>query len=152
MKACDKVTLSGGHGCTRAELLDDAPSATRWRVELVLMIRVRRPQSLQIVAAAHSKGSFQRTFLRQGPQLQQSEQPSPQPPRQGGHTQQPDACACRTSSPCRLRRHIPLQRTAQPGFSTSLLDAKAKARRRNSRPSASNGPSWIGEDRFESKR
>ena len=60
-----------------------------------------------------SRREPQGTFLRQGPQLQHSEQPSPQPPRQGGHTQQPDACACRTSSPCRLRRHMPLRRTAQ---------------------------------------
>ena len=80
---------------------------------------------------------LRRTFLRQGPQLQHSEQPSPQPPRQGGHTQQPDPCACRTSSPCRLRRHIPLRRTSQPGFSKkSLVNATAKARRRNSRRSA----------------
>ena len=51
------------------------------------------------------------TFLRQGPQLQQRVQPSPQLPRQGGHTQLPAAAAAATSSPCRLRRHIPLQGT-----------------------------------------
>ena len=38
------------------------------------------------------------TALRQGPQLQHTVQPSPQEPRQRGHTQQPLASACRCES------------------------------------------------------
>ena len=57
--------------------------------------------------ALHSKRArLARTFLRQGPQLQQMMQPAPQEPRQQGQTQQPLAAAASASSPWRFFRHL----------------------------------------------
>ena len=64
------------------------------------------------------------TALRQGPQLQQSLQPSPQEPRQRGHTHLPLASACRISSPCRFFRHSLLQGGAGQGGCSGLVRSR----------------------------
>ncbi len=69
-----------------------------------------RGKGLRVAAALRTQQCGPpRTFLRHGPQLQQSVQPSPQEPRQGGQSQQPLASACAMSSPCRFFRHILLR-------------------------------------------
>jgi hypothetical protein len=63
----------------------------------------------------HTPCAHPLTALRQGPQLQQVMQPSPQEPRQRGHSHLPLASACRMSSPCRFFRHSLLQQGRRQG-------------------------------------
>lgn len=72
-------------------------------LHVALLRNERHPEPVMQCMPRHARHT-PLTALRHGPQLQQVVQPSPQEPRQRGHTHCPLASACAMSSPCRFFR------------------------------------------------